>query len=384
MKISDELAKVVDKYSKAYEPMNRVGKLWETNRGKEETGNASGDSENRAGFYNEVRSTSFDSAHLERIVEEIKLIEESLKTLVAARTKKIVEEKIPVEKQRPVEYGFVRRALLFMGLVRRKMETYTDFETVKREVPKKPDEVAISEFRSMIDRYIENLKDLNGGLRDTVIEVDRIVRNLTDVSDIYTDEIHRDRKSYYNQIRESRDLESRIEEVALLHESLSPLDDKFPEVEKARDHLEMALRDSQGQEFKFKTRIDMGANYQAALKSYRRLINDFRERGELHVNMVEKFAEGAGHMKIAVDNVSQICSGVAKVTQSMIMIVESIESGNKVLGRYAALIGDRVATGAQWDMEYKELRQAEEVYQQSDRARVELLESNRGELEAIG
>lgn len=42
-------------------------------------------------------------------------------------------------------------------------------------------------------------------------------------------------------------------------------------------------------------------------------------------------------MKIAVENVSQICQGVAKVTQSMIMIVAGIEGGNQVLGRYAAL-----------------------------------------------
>ena len=380
IKISDELVKVVSEYSKAYEPMNRVGKLWETDGERSE--NLS-DKPGEGGFSEEFRSETFDSEHLQKIVEEIRRIEESLKTLVAARTKKIVDEKIPVEKQRPVKYGIIRRALLSMGMIRQKMETYTDFETVRKEVPKKPDEVAVSEFRTMIDRYIDNLKRLNGGLRDTVLEVDRIVRNLTDVSDTYTDRIHIDRRAYYDQIRKSRQLESRLKEVAELHETLSPLNDRYPEVEKARDHLEMALRDSQGQEFKYKTCIDMGVNYQAALKSYRRLINDFRERGDLHVNMVEKFVEGAGHMKIAVDNVSRICSGVAKVTQSMVLIVESIEGGNKVLGRYAALIGDRVATGSQWDMEYRELQEAEAAYQENDRHRLDRLEKARSELEAI-
>jgi hypothetical protein len=379
--ISDELARVVDKYSQAYEPMNRVGKLWA--RDETVNRNETGNREKGSGFHQQVRSSNFDSSHLKKIVEEIKRIEERLKTIVAARTKKIVEEKVPVEKQRPAKYGFIRKALLSLGLIRQKMETYTDFELIKKEKPRKPDEVDISEFRTMIDRYIENLKSLNQGLHGTVLEVDRIVQNLTFVSDSYTDQIHHDRKAYHKQIQKSRDLESRLEEVATLHDSLSPLNDRFPEVEKARDHLEMALRDSQGQEFKYKTNIDMGSNYQTALKSYRRLINDFRERGELHVNMVEKFVEGAGHMKIAVDNVSQICSGVAKVTQSMIMIVDSIEGGNKVLGRYAALIGERAAGEKQWDMDYKELREAEDVYLANDKDRLKRLESNRSELEAL-
>jgi hypothetical protein len=98
---------------------------------------------------------------------------------------------------------------------------------------------------------------------------------------------------------------------------------------------------------------------------------------------VEKFSEGASHMKIAIDNVSQICSGVAKVTQSMIMIVESIEGGNKVLGRYAALIGNRVASGTKWDMEYEELKEAEATYLQNDQARLKELEKNRRELEML-
>ena len=171
--------------------------------------------------------------------------------------------------------------------------------------------------------------------------------------------------------------------IAGLHESLNPLDDRFPEVEKARDHLEMALGDSQATEFKLKTSIDMGVNYQTALKSYRRLINDFKEQGDLHVNMVEKFAQGASHMRVAVDNVSQICSGVARVTQSMIMIVESIEGGNKVLGKYAALIGEGVATASHWDMEYSELKEAEAVYHKNSTARLEELERNRREIETL-
>jgi len=99
--------------------------------------------------------------------------------------------------------------------------------------------------------------------------------------------------------------------------------------------------------------------------------------------MVEKFAEGASHMKIAIDNVSQICSGVARVTQSMIMIVESIEGGNKILGRYAALIGNRVATGTRWDMEYEQLKEAEAIYQKNDESRLQQLEKNRKEIELL-
>jgi hypothetical protein len=164
---------------------------------------------------------------------------------------------------------------------------------------------------------------------------------------------------------------------------MSPIHDRFAEVEKTRDHIEMALRDSQGMELKYKTKIDMGVRYQAALKSYRKLINDFKERGDIHVNMVDSFAEGASHMKIAVENVSQICSGVAKVTQSMIMIVESIEGGNKVLGRYAALIGDQISSSPQWQMEYSALKEAEQVYKKNDDERLIQIEGNRSEIEKI-
>jgi tetratricopeptide (TPR) repeat protein len=383
--ISEEVEKIVTQYSKSYRPMNHIGRLWESNIPDQQTSDDSNASrkEKDGRFYEEVKSSTFDATHLESIVEEIKLIEEGLKTLVAARTKKIIEEKVPVEKQRPIKYGLIRRALLFMGLIRQKTETYIDYETLKKEVPREPGEVALSEFRTMIDRYISNLKYLNKGLLNTVMEVDNIVRNLTDVSDAYTDQIHLDRKAYYNQVQISQALESKLKDLINIHQSLSPLNDRFPEVEKARDHLEMALRDSQSQEFKHKTSIDMNVNYQSALKSYRKLINDFRERGHLHVNMVEKFSEGASHMKIAIDNVSQICSGVARVTQSMIMIVESIEGGNKVLGRYAALIGNRVASGTQWDMEYQELKEAEAIYLQNDEARLKELEKNRKELEML-
>ncbi len=381
IKISEEVDKIVTQYSKSYRPANHIGRLWKANLPEQQTADDSDASRGNGRFYEEIKSTNFDATHLEKIVEEIKLIEEGLKTLVAARTKKIIEEKVPVEKQRPVKYGLVRRVLLSMGLIRQKIETYTDFVTIKKEIPREPGEVALSEFRTMIDRYISNLRYLNEGLLNTVLEVDKIVRNLTDVSDSYTEQIHSDRKAYFNQVRTSRTLESQLEDLIAIHESLSPLNDRFPEVEKARDHLEMALRDSQSLEFKHKTSIDMNVNYQSALKSYRKLINDFRERGHLHVNMVEKFSEGASHMKIAIDNVSRICSGVAKVTRSMIMIVESIEGGNKVLGRYAALIGNRVSTGTQWDMEYEELKEAEAIYLQNDQARLKELEKNRKELE---
>ncbi len=384
VQLCDEINKIVTRYSKSYESIGSVDKLWKTDSNPEDGDHRSftnfSDSKR---FSEEIKSVNFDSVHLEKIVEEIKLIEESIKTLVAARTKKIVEEKIEVEKQRNVKYGLIRKALFFLGLIGQKTETCIEIETVKKEVPREPGDVVISEFRSMIDKYILNLKNLNQSLENTVLEVDKIVANLTSVSDSYTDQIHSDRKSYYNQIQRSRTLETQLKDLTAVHESLSPLNDRFPEVEKARDHLEMALRDSQSQEFKLKTNIDMNVNYQSALKSYRNLINDFRERGDLHVNMVNKFAEGASHMKIAIDNVSQICSGVAKVTQSMIMIVESIEGGNKILGRYAALVGSRVAAGTQWDMEYEQLREAEAIYQKNDRSRLEQLEKNRREIEML-
>jgi hypothetical protein len=383
IKISDKVEKIVTQYSQSYRPVNHIGQLWEAGMPEQQTVDDSKSFQEHGHTYKEMRSENFDATHLEKIVEEIKFIEEGLKTLVAARTKKIIEEKVAVEKQRPVKYGFIRKALLFIGLIGQKIETYTDFETVKKEVSREPGEVALSEFRTMIDRYISNLKHLNEGLLKTVLEVDNIVRNLTDVSDSYTDRIHSDRKAYYNQVKKSQSLESKLKELIAIHESLSPLNDRFPEVEKARDHLEMSLRDSQSQEFKHKTSIDMNVNYQSALKSYRNLINEFRERGHLHVNMVERFSEGASHMKIAIDNVSRICSGVAKVTQSMIMIVESIEGGNKVLGRYASLIGNRVASGTQWDMEYEELKEAEATYLQNDQARLKELEKNRKELEML-
>jgi hypothetical protein len=145
----------------------------------------------------------------------------------------------------------------------------------------------------------------------------------------------------------------------------------------------MALRESQGMELKYKTNIDMGVKYQAALKSYRALINDFKERGDIHVNMVDKFAQGACHMKIAVDNVSQICSGVARVTQSMVMIVESIDDGNRVLGRYASLVGDQISASPQWEMEYNALKEAEEVYKKNDNLRLEQIRENRKEIEKL-
>ena len=383
LEISDKLNSVLAKYSRQYESIRRVGRLWSPADEGEGGDGQEKEPADRRRFIEQIQSSTFDASNLENVVDEIKLIEEGLKTLIAARTKKIVEERVPVQGERPVRGGLLRRILTRLGWLRQKMETYIDYEIVKKEVPREPDEVAISEFRTMIDRYIESLNKMNQGLKNTVEAVDGIVRNLTDVSDGYTDHIHTDRRAYYRQIRHSRDLESQLADIVSLHESMSPLDDRFPEVEKARDHLEMALRDSQGMEFKFKTSIDMNVSYQAALKSYRKLINDFRERGDIHVNMVHQFARGAGHMKIAVDNVSQICSGVAKVTQSMILIVDSIEGGNKVLGRYAALIGQEVAGVPQWDMEYNELKAAEAVYQKHSKARLDALEANRREIETL-
>ncbi|MCP4348422.1 MAG: hypothetical protein GY795_23290 [Desulfobacterales bacterium] len=331
----------------------------------------------------EIKLNSFDASNLQTVVDEIKVIEDGIKGIIATRTKKTIEEKVPVEKERPVEYNKFDKALVSIGLKKQKMETYTDYDIVKKEVPRKSDEVVVTEFKTMIESYIKSLKGLNSGLRETVVEVDKIVKNLTDVSDAFTDQIHSDRREYNAQIQNSKDLETQLEELIPIHESMSPIHDRYAEVEKLRDHLEMALRESQGTELKYKTNIDMGVKYQAALKSYRKLIHDFKERGDIHVNMVDKFAEGASHMKIAVDNVSQICSGVAKVTQSMIMIVESIDDGNRVLGRYAALIGDQMASSPQWQMEYSALKEAEVVYEKNDLLRLEQIKGNREEIEKI-
>lgn len=331
----------------------------------------------------DVQSDSFDSRNLQQVVDEIKVIEDGIKHIIASRTNKIVEEKIPVEKERPVKYSLMGRTMVSLGLKEQEMETFTHYEVVKKEVSRTPDEVMITEFRGMIEKYINSLKGLNDGLRSTVQEVDSIVKNLTLVNDAYTDQIHSDRRAYNEQVRHSKELEKQLEELVPIHEGMSPVDDRFAEVEKVRDHLEMALRESQGMEFKYKTNIDMGVKYQTALKSYRKLINDFKERGDLHVNMVDKFAAGAEHMKIAVENVSQICSGVARVTQSMIMIVESIEDGNKVLGRYASLVGDQMAASPQWQMEYNALKDAEDVYRKNDLLRLEQIQGNRMEIEKL-
>ncbi|OQX24037.1 MAG: hypothetical protein BWK80_22860, partial [Desulfobacteraceae bacterium IS3] len=298
-------------------------------------------------------------------------------------TKKIVEEKVPVQKQRPAEYNAFDKMLVSVGLKKQQMETYTDYEIVRKELPRNPDEVLVGEFRSMIEDYIRSLKGLNEGLRETVIEVDSIVKNLTQVSDSFTDQIHSDRRAYDAQIKYSKEIETQLREIIPIHENMSPIHERYAEVEKIRDHLEMALRESQGMELKYKTNIDMGVKYQSALKSYRTLIHDFKERGDIHVNMVDKFAEGASHMKIAVDNVSQICSGVAKVTQSMIMIVESIDDGNRVLGRYAALIGDQISSSPQWEMEYSALKEAEVAYHKNEEVRLKQIEDNRQEIEKL-
>lgn len=331
----------------------------------------------------EIKSSAFDASNLQNIVDEIKVIEDGLKSVIASRTTQIIEEKIPVQKQRPVKYNVIGKLMVSVGLKEQELETYTDYDIRQKEVPRNPDDVAVTEFRVMIDKYIHSLKGLNEGLRDTVVEVDRIVKNLTEVSDEFTDQIHSDRRGYHAQISKSKELDEQLKEIIPVHESMSPLHEKYAEVEKLRDHLEMAVRESQGMELKYKTNIDMGVKYQSALKSYRKLINDFKERGDIHVNMVDKFAQGAEHMKIAVDNVSQICSGVARVTQSMIMIVDSIDDGNRVLGRYASLVGDQMSSSPQWQMEYSALKEAEVIYQKNDERRLAQIEDNRQEIEKI-
>ncbi|AOY59540.1 MULTISPECIES: hypothetical protein [Desulfococcus] len=331
----------------------------------------------------EVTSSPFKAQNLQNVVDEIKVIEDGIKQIIASRTNKIIEEKIPVERERPVKYNLIDKSLVALGLKEQEIETYTDYEIVKKEVPRTADEVMITEFRGMIEKYIKSLKGLNEGLRSTVVEVDTIVRNLTEVNDAFTDQIHTDRRAYNEQVKHSRELEDQLRELIPIHESMSLIDDRFAEVEKVRDHIEMALRESQGMELKYKTNIDMGVKYQNALKSYRKLINDFKERGDLHVNMVDKFAAGAEHMKVAVENVSQICSGVARVTQSMVMIVDSIEDGNKVLGRYASLVGDQMTAGPQWEMEYNALKDAEDVYRRNDQLRLEQIKDNREEIERL-
>ena len=196
----------------------------------------------------DVKSHSFDAENLQRVVDEIKVIEDGIKSIIAQRTKKVVEEKVPIKKERPVNYNKFEKILVNVGLKKQEVETYTDYEVVKKEVPRKPDEVIVTEFRSMIDKYINSLKSLNNGLRDTVIEVEGIVKNLTEVSDAFTDQIHSDRRAYHDQIQNSKDLESQLNEIIPIHDSMSPLHEKFAEIEKLRDHLEMALRDSQGME----------------------------------------------------------------------------------------------------------------------------------------
>ncbi|MFW5853738.1 MAG: hypothetical protein ACOCW9_00295, partial [Thermodesulfobacteriota bacterium] len=120
----------------------------------------------------EIQSSSFNAQNLQNVVDEIKVIEDGIKNIIASRTNKVVEEKIPVEKQRPVRYNIVDKALVSLGFKEQEMETFTDYDIVKKEVPRKPDEVMITEFRGMIDKYINSLKGLNEGLRDTVLEVD--------------------------------------------------------------------------------------------------------------------------------------------------------------------------------------------------------------------
>jgi hypothetical protein len=67
----------------------------------------------------------------------------------------------------------------------------------------------------------------------------------------------------------------------------------------------------------------------------------------------------------------------------MVMIVESIDDGNRVLGRYASLVGDQIAASPQWEMEYNALKEAEEVYKKNDNLRLEQIRENRQEIEKL-
>jgi hypothetical protein len=180
----------------------------------------------------EVKSRSFNAEKLQHIVDEIKIIEDGIKNIIAARTTKIVEEEVPVEKRRPVHTVGLDKLLVRLGLKKQEYENYTDYEIVRKEIPRDPDDVLITEFRVMIENYLGSLQGLNEGLRETVFEVDGIVKNLTRVSDTFTDQIHSDRRAYQSQVAHSRDLETQLEEIAPLHESLSPLHDRYAEVEK--------------------------------------------------------------------------------------------------------------------------------------------------------
>ncbi len=83
----------------------------------------------------EIRVNSFDASNLQKVVDEIKVIEDGIKGIIASRTKKVVEEKVPVEKQRPVKYNTFDKALISIGLKKQETETYTDYEIVQKEVP---------------------------------------------------------------------------------------------------------------------------------------------------------------------------------------------------------------------------------------------------------
>jgi hypothetical protein len=67
----------------------------------------------------------------------------------------------------------------------------------------------------------------------------------------------------------------------------------------------------------------------------------------------------------------------------MVMIVESIEDGNKVLGRYASLVGDQMTNSPQWQMEYEALKDAEDVYRKNDENRLQQIQGNRAEIERL-
>ena len=68
--ISGELAKVVEKYCRAYEPINRVGRIWEAGGERDRNDSGKKDSADKNPFYGELESNSFDSTHLEKIVED--------------------------------------------------------------------------------------------------------------------------------------------------------------------------------------------------------------------------------------------------------------------------------------------------------------------------
>ena len=124
VEIPERIGKILERYSKQYQSLNRVGHLWAANVDPDGNGDDGEEGLNNKSFAETVQSAEFDATHLQQVVDEIELIEESLKTLIAARTKKTVKERVPVEKNRPRRYGLILRALVKLGILRQKMAQY--------------------------------------------------------------------------------------------------------------------------------------------------------------------------------------------------------------------------------------------------------------------